>query len=58
MDIQRMILSAEPDYDTTNVPTQEWRKKFHALVSSNRFEGVIMFVIILNIVQMAVQHEE
>lgn len=57
MDIQRMILSSEPDYETTNVPTQEWRKKFHILVSSEKFEGFIMVVIMLNIVQMGVYQD-
>jgi hypothetical protein len=57
MDIQRLILSAEPDYDTTNVPEAAWRRKFHSLVSSDKFEGFIMVVIMLNIVQMGVYYE-
>lgn len=48
MDIQRLILSASPDYETTNVPKSEWRKKFHDLVSSSDFEAVIMVFILLN----------
>jgi hypothetical protein len=39
------------------VPKQEWRKQFHNLVSSVRFDGIIMVAIILNMVQMAVLHE-
>jgi len=35
MDIQRLILSSAPDYETTNVPKLAWRKKFHDLVTSN-----------------------
>lgn len=50
-------MSANPDYETTNVPKQEWRKQFHNLVSSQKFDGIIMTVIILNMVQMAVLHE-
>jgi len=34
MDIQRLILQAQPEYETTNVPQAKWRKKFHDLVSS------------------------
>jgi hypothetical protein len=52
-----MILTAEPDYETTNVPTQEWRKKFHTLCSSDKFEGFIMSIIMLNIVQMGVYRD-
>jgi hypothetical protein len=49
-DIQRLILSANPEYETTNVPRKQWRKKFHALVSSQFFDLFIMFFIILNMV--------
>jgi hypothetical protein len=36
LDIQKLILSAEPDYETTNVPRNDsQRKKFHDLVSSS-----------------------
>ena len=57
MDIQRLILSAEPDYETTNVPKNHIRLKFHKLVTSNIFEGVIMGFILLNMVQMAMLFE-
>ena len=57
MDIQRLILSAAPDYETTNVPKQPWRRKFHTLVSSSRFESCIMGVIMVNMIQMAFLHE-
>jgi len=57
MDIQRLILKARPDYETTNVPKSEWRKYFHTLVSSQKFEGIIMIFIIANMAQMACLHE-
>lgn len=57
MDIQRLILSASPDYETTNVPKQKWRLQFHNLVSSTKFDLVIMSFIMLNMVQMAVMYE-
>jgi len=50
MDIQRLILEAAPDYETTNVPKQKWRVKFHKLVSSDLFDGIIMLFIILNMI--------
>lgn len=53
MDIQRLILSAEPDYESTNVPKSNWRKKFHDLVSTQKFDAVIMSIIILNMIQMS-----
>jgi hypothetical protein len=57
MDIQRLILGSEPDYETTNVPKEMCRRKFHTLVSSERFEGTIMSVIMLNMIQMAMLTE-
>ena len=45
-------MSANPEYETTNVPKQSWRKKFHRLVSSEPFDIFIMGFIILNMVQM------
>ena len=57
MDIQRLILSAGPDYETTNVPKQPWRRAFHTLVSSARFESFIMGVIVVNMLQMSILHE-
>ncbi len=52
-----MIVQAEPDYETTNVPKQEWRKYFHALVGSNKFDVIIMICIVLNMFQMALIFE-
>jgi len=53
MDVQKLILQAEPEYSSTNVPENPIRKYFHDLVSSDRFDLVIMSCIILNMVQMA-----
>lgn len=52
-----MILSASPDYETTNVPDSKFRKKFHSLVSSNEFEAFIMGFIMLNMIQMGALYE-
>jgi hypothetical protein len=52
MDIQKMILQAEPEYNSTNVPKNVIRKYFHDLVSSDRFDMAIMTCIILNMLQM------
>ena len=57
MDIQRMILSANPDYESTNIPDSPWRKKFHYFVSHPSFEKTIMGFIMLNMIQMACLHE-
>ena len=50
MDIQRLILSSNPEYETTNVPNSAWRRKFHDLVRSERFDMIIMGCIILNMI--------
>lgn len=52
MDIQRLILQAEPEYNSTNVPKNVVRKYFHDLVSGDRFDLTIMTCIILNMIQM------
>jgi NADH:ubiquinone oxidoreductase subunit 3 (subunit A) len=57
MDIQRLILSSNPEYETTNVPSSAWRRQFHTLVSSDRFDMIIMSCIIMNMVQMALYYE-
>mmetsp|Transcript_7183 Transcript_7183/g.12108 ORF Transcript_7183/g.12108 Transcript_7183/m.12108 type:complete len:1503 (-) Transcript_7183:75-4583(-) len=57
MDIQRLILTASPEYESTNVPKSERRKKFHRLVSSPEFDVIIMTCILLNMLQMACLHE-
>lgn len=48
IDIQRLILGASPEYESTNVPDQNWRKYFHRLVTSLEFDIVIMGCIVLN----------
>lgn len=57
IDIQKMILQSEPEYESTNVPRAFWRKPFHELVSSTRFDIIIMSAIVLNMFQMASMHE-
>lgn len=52
MDIQKLILQAEPEYNSTNVPKNVVRKYFHDLVSSDRFDMAIMSCILLNMLQM------
>jgi hypothetical protein len=57
IDIQKMIMQSEPEYESTNVPRAFWRKPFHELVSSTRFDIIIMSAIVLNMFQMASMHE-
>ena len=52
-----MIIAAHPDFETTNVPTEPWRRKLHAFVTSNGFDIFIMICIVLNMLQMAVIYE-
>ncbi|CDW88937.1 cation channel family protein [Stylonychia lemnae] len=56
-DIQILIINAQPDYETTNIPKQKWRKLFHSFVSSNAFDIFIMISILLNMIQLACYHE-
>jgi hypothetical protein len=53
-----MILQTTPDYETTNVPVNPWRRKFHMLVTSEKFDNTIMFCIILNMIQMMCYYED
>lgn len=57
MDIQRLILSQSPEYETTNVPNNPRRKKAHDLVTTRLFEIVIMTCIVFNMLQMAMEYE-
>lgn len=57
MDIQRLILSQSPEYETTNVPENPRRKKAHDLVTTRQFEIVIMTCIVFNMLQMAMEYE-
>ena len=57
MDIQRLILSQSPEYETTNVPKNLRRQKIHELVTSRAFEIIIMSCIVLNMLQMALEFE-
>ena len=50
MDIQKLIMAATPEYESTNIPTNPSRRKFHNLVTSARFEIIIMTCILLNMV--------
>lgn len=53
-----MIVTAKPDYESTNVPDQAWRLWFHELVISWKFQLVITISIMLNMIQMAMLHED
>jgi len=55
--MQKMIVAAAPDFETISVPTANWRKKVHRLVTRQAFDIVIMACIILNMIQMALFYE-
>jgi hypothetical protein len=58
IEIQDFIETAEPEFVTTNVPHEtSWRKIFHDLVTSNAFDNCILLIIVLNMIQMAMEHE-
>lgn len=57
MDIQRLIIGESPEYESTNVPKNRWRKKVHDLVCTRPFEITIMTCIVLNMLQMALEFE-
>ena len=52
-----MIEAAEPEFTTTNVPKNPTRKWFHDFVTNQRFDNVIMLVILLNMTQMGIEFE-
>jgi len=56
-DFLRMILQAQPDFESLHVPKQKWRKHFYKLVISNGFDYFIMSCIIANMLQMACLYE-
>jgi hypothetical protein len=57
IEIQALIEAAEPEFTTTNVPKDDMRAWFHKLVTHSFFDTFIICVILLNIVQMAVEFE-
>ena len=57
MDMQRMIIDAQPDFESTNVPNEAWRRKLHGWVGSNKFDMAVMGCIVLNMGQMACSYE-
>jgi len=57
VDIQKMIIKAKPDFESSNVPKSKFRKFFHQVVITNKFEILIMGCIILNMVQMAIIYD-
>ena len=55
--MMKMIVKAEPDLETTNVPKNVILKKFHWFVTTTVFETFIMICIVANMMQMAVNYE-
>lgn len=59
LEIHKMILRAEPDYNSRTVPpTFNWRKPFHEFVTSIPFELFIAAIILLNMALMGMFYEE
>ena len=57
-DMQKMIVKATPDYETTNVPHSSFRRFFHDIVRTSKFDIVIMVFIVLNMLQMAIIYND
>ena len=54
----KMIVEANPDLETTNLPKQQWRQKIHKFVTgsmfkNNYFDYFIMICIVLNMLLLA-----
>ena len=59
IEVQKMIIRAEPNYNARTVPPQyNWRKPFHQIVTSTVFEIFVAIVIMLNMVQMGMLYED
>ena len=58
IEVQKMIIRAEPNYNARTVPPQyNWRKPIHQFVTSTVFEIFISVIILLNMVLMAMLYE-
>eukprot|EP00831_Metopus_contortus_P003777 TRINITY_DN1138_c0_g1_i1.p1 TRINITY_DN1138_c0_g1~~TRINITY_DN1138_c0_g1_i1.p1 ORF type:complete len:242 (-),score=32.22 TRINITY_DN1138_c0_g1_i1:77-802(-) len=59
IEVQKMIIRAEPNYNARTVPPQyNWRKPFHTIVTHIVFEVFIAIIILLNMVQLAMLYNE
>ena len=50
--MQKLILDAKPDLSELYIPHNKYRKKLYGFVSDNKFDTLIMFFILLNILSM------
>ena len=58
IEVQKMIIRAEPNYNARTVPPQyNWRKPIHQFVTSVGFETFIAMVILANMLQMAMLYD-
>ena len=62
MDYINLIKKSSQDLETTNMPKSAWRKTVHRYVcqthrDTNTFDIVIMIFIVLNMLQIAITHE-
>lgn len=55
--LQSYITSSKPSLDISNVPANRFRRKFYFISKSRKFETFILFCILVNIIQMAIQYE-
>lgn len=57
IDIQKLVLQSEPEYEFTNIPKQGWRRRVHDFVTSTVFDLTIILIIVLNSISLAIQYE-
>lgn len=58
IELQRLILKAEPDYNAFAEPTNKYQKAIWALFKkSNLMTGIVMTCIVMNIVTMGMSYE-
>ena len=63
VDMIKMIVEANPDLETTNLPKEVWRQKVHQFVTgtmfkSNYFDYFVMLCIVLNMFLLAALQDD
>jgi len=58
IEVQKMIIKAEPNYNIRTAPEKDsWRRFAHSIVTNFYFEAFVALIIILNMLTMAMYYE-
>ncbi len=57
IELQRLIVEIKYDWKSNQPPENLLRKKLWNICESNRFEAFVLFIIILNVILMALSYE-